>query len=377
MGTARLTRALAPEFRDSLLAALLTEAPAATIVIDADNRIAHANSAFLELHHLTTDDLGRQVRDASIDLWLQIEPVLDRIRDGYSVELDRVTLGHDCAPSRRYWEERWRPVRDDDGRVIAALGVAVDVTAFRSERDEQARLAEVRGRLIETASHELRGPLASVLGFAHRLGRLASLPPEAVEAAQAIREQAQEMAFRLDLFLGISELDAPMPATSPTGPEEFGVEDLLIREAEALRARHHRVTVDVHCAPELVVNSNPHYVRQIIANLLDNAAKYGSGWIGLSADERRGRLLIRVDDDGDGIPSEDQERIFDRGFRSPAAAAISSSGKGLGLFVAREFAERLGGRLNVRSEAGVGSTFELRIPLDLARAPRRRRPRLA
>lgn len=374
MGTSRLAGALAPEFRDPLLAALLTEAPAATVVVDEGGHIVHANQAFLELHHLSSKDMGRHLRDASIDLWIQLEPVLDRVRDGFSVELNRVTLGHDCAPSRRYWEERWRPVHDDEGRVIATLGVAVDVTAFRNERDEQARLAEVRGRLIETASHELRGPLASVLGFAHRLGRIPSLPPEAAEAAQAIREQAQEMAFRLDLFLGVSELDAPVAAASPTGPEEFAVEDLLVREAEALRARHHQVAVDVHCGPGLTVNSNPHYVRQIVANLLDNAAKYGSGWIGLSADERRGRLVIRVDDDGDGISSEEQDRIFERGFRSPTAVEMSSSGKGLGLFVAREFAHRLGGRLTVRSEAGVGSTFELRIPLDLARAPRRRRP---
>ena len=136
MGTSRLAGALAPEFRDPLLAALLSEAPAATVVVDEGGHIVHANQAFLELHHLSSKDMGRHLRDASIDLWIQLEPVLDRVRDGFSVELNRVTLGHDCAPSRRYWEERWRPVHDDEGRVIATLGVAVDVTAFRNERDE-------------------------------------------------------------------------------------------------------------------------------------------------------------------------------------------------------------------------------------------------
>ena len=121
MGTSRLAGALAPEFRDPLLAALLTEAPAATVVVDEGGHIVHANQAFLELHHLSSKDMGRHLRDASIDLWIQLEPVLDRVRDGFSVELNRVTLGHDCAPSRRYWEERWRPVHDDEGRVIATL----------------------------------------------------------------------------------------------------------------------------------------------------------------------------------------------------------------------------------------------------------------
>ncbi len=374
VGTMRATPALPPDLREPLLASLLTEGPAATAVVDADGRLVHGNPAFLELHRLSPDAVSQHLRDASLDLWIQLEPVLDRVRDGFSVEFDRTTIGHECPPSRRHWEEQWRPVRDDEGRVLGALGTAVDVTARRVEREEQARLAEVRGKLIETASHELRGPLASVLGFAHRLGRSASLTPDAAEAAQLIREQAQEMAFRLDLFLGVSELDAPMLSTSPTHPEEFAIEDILLREAEALRARRPQVTVDVHRGSGLVMNSNPHYVRQIIANLLDNAAKYGSGWVGLSADESRGRVVIRVDDDGDGISTEDQAHIFERGFRAPSAAAISSSGKGLGLFVAREFAQRLGGRLTVRSELGVGTTFELRIPIDLSRAPRRRRP---
>ena len=86
MGTSRLAGALAPEFRDPLLAALLTEAPAATVVVDEGGHIVHANQAFLDLHHLSSKDTGRHLRDASIDLWIQLGRHLSA--DGASAVVD-------------------------------------------------------------------------------------------------------------------------------------------------------------------------------------------------------------------------------------------------------------------------------------------------
>src|SRR5690606_12789286 len=113
----------------------------------------------------------------------------------------------------------------------------------------------------------------------------------------------------------------------------------------------------------LPIPTDARFVRPILANLLDNAVRYGGGTVTLTAETDEAYAVIRVQDEGPGIPPEEQRRIFDRGYRSQSGRGRSSVGRGLGLFVAREFALRLGGTLSVRSQAGRGTTFILRLPL--------------
>lgn len=367
---------LPASLRDSALAALMDNDPSRAIsLVDRDGCLLHGNETLYDAWGLHRGEgIGRHLSEIAPDLWTHLGPEFNVIRGGRTVEIERNSATSNCTATPREWSERWQAVRDHRGQVIAILGVAVDVTEHRAEREEQERIADLRGRLIETASHEFRGPLASVLGFAHRLTRDEHLPPAAAEAAQFIREQAQELGYRLDLFLGLSELDEVTGtyAAADAASEEVRIDDLLEREAEAMRARRPGVQVDVDCPAGLVLSSNPHYIRQIMANLLDNAAKYGSGWIGVTAERGARHLVIRVDDDGEGIAPTEQSEVFKRGYRAPSART-SSTGRGLGLFVAREFAERLHGALTLRSEAGLGTTFLLRIPLKAPRRPRRRR----
>ena len=377
--TTSRTEILPAPLRDSTLAALLDDPSRGIVLVDRDGCLLYGNDSLCEAQGMLPGaGIGQHLAEIAQDLWARLEPQFPLLRNGGRVvEFDYTSVRRDCPTERREWTERWRAVRDERRQIVAILGVAVDVTERRAERDEQERIADLRGRLIETASHELRGPLASVLGFAHRLTRDEHLPPAAAEAAQFIREQAQELAFRLDLFLGVSELDDPAVRRLAADPpiEEVFIDDLLEREAEEMRARRPGIEVDVHCPTGLTISSNPHYIRQILANLLDNAAKYGSGWIGVTAERGERHLVIRVEDDGDGIAPAEQSEVFERGYRA-ASVRSDSAGRGLGLFVAREFAERLHGALTLRSEAGVGTTFLLRIPLQAPKRSRRRRAQL-
>lgn len=376
--TTSRTDSLPPLLRDSTLTALLDDESRAIALVDRDGCLLFANDLFHRAQGITPRDaLGLHLSEVASNLWTHFEPHFPLLRGGRAVEIERTAVLPECPSAPREWAERWRAVRDERGHVVAILGVGADVTERRAERDEQERIADLRGRLIETASHELRGPLASVLGFAHRLTRDEQLPPAAAEAAQLIREQAQELAFRLDLFLGVSELDdvAGRQASDVPLIENVLVDDLLEREAEAMRARQPGIALDVHCPDDLTISSNPHYIRQILANLLDNAGKYGSGWIGVTAEPGERHLVIRVEDDGDGIAPAEQAEVFDRGYRG-ASTRTTYAGRGLGLFVAREFAQRLGGALTLRSDAGVGTTFLLRIPLQSPKRQRRRRERV-
>lgn len=242
--------------RDSALTTLLDDPSRAISLLDPDGSLLFANDTLYDAHGLSREgSMGQHLSKIAPDVWRQLKPEFARVRGGRAVEVKRTSASPACPSMPREWTERWQAVRDERGLVVAILGVAVDVTERRAERDEQERLADLRGRLIETASHELRGPLASVLGFAHRLTRDEHLSPAAAEAAPFIREQAQELAFRLDLFLGVSELDDPSGSHVAADPpaEEVFIDDLLEREAEAMRARRPGIEVDVHCPPGLTI----------------------------------------------------------------------------------------------------------------------------
>lgn len=366
-------RGVPPHLRVAILASVLNDASRAVVLLDAEGRFSFANELLCEAYGVPVSrHLGQPAREIAPVLWQSLGPIFERVREGAVVEFERPLGRLEEAPG--LWLERWTAIRggDDgtgDNEVVAILGTSRPIARNATNAPDPERLVERRERLIEVASHELRGPLSSVLGFARRLNSLEGLPPQAAEAIQLIREQAQEMAFRLEMFLGASEADRPPSGFDDPGFEEVDLADLLRREIEALEARRPGVSTDFDCPPSLIVQTNPHYVRQIFGNLLDNAARYGSGWVGLKAELDEDSILIRVEDDGDGISPEEQPLVFARGYRA-ASARRSTPGQGLGLFVARELAQRLQATLTVRSTVSVGTTFALRLPCTAAAAVR-------
>lgn len=367
-------RGVPPHLRVAILASVLHDASRAVVLLDAEGRFSFANELLCEAYGVPASrHVGQPAREVAPLLWQSLGPIFERVRNGAVVEFER-PLGPLQEGTPGLWLERWTAVRGgDDGaggnEVIAILGTSRPIARSSTDAPDPERLVERRERLIEVASHELRGPLSSVLGFALRLNSLEGLPPQAAEAIQLIREQAQEMAFRLEMFLGASEADRPPSGLDDPGFEEVDLADLLRREVEALRARRPGVSMDFDCPSSLLVRTNPHYVRQIVGNLLDNAARYGSGWVGLKAELDEESILVRVDDDGDGISPEEQPLVFARGYRA-ASTRKSTPGQGLGLFVARELTQRLQATLTLRSTVGVGTTFALRLPCTSAAAIR-------
>ena len=103
-------------------------------------------------------------------------------------------------------------------------------------------------------------------------------------------------------------------------------------------------------------------VQQVLVNLLDNAVKYGRPPLAVSLQARTSVVCIAVADSGPGVPKVEQERIFDKFYRSDPQLTRAPGGTGLGLYIARELTERMGGRLDVRSEPGAGATFIAQLP---------------
>ena len=211
--------------------------------------------------------------------------------------------------------------------------------------------------------HELRSPLASVVGAAETLQlRWPDLTAEQRDSIlKLIVGEATRLSSLVDDILDTSRVEA---GTFSYRFEDVDVSELVAESVEAATASQQDVTVVAVVDGELPVISGDHgRLRQVLGNLIDNAAKYSSegGEVEVRASATDGGVEVSVRDAGPGIPSEAQARIFEKFGRADTAMP----GTGLGLFIARAIAEAHGGMLDVSSNPPEGATFVLTLPASI------------
>jgi PAS domain S-box-containing protein len=254
--------------------------------------------------------------------------------------------------------ERWVSVSEvefGDGIVYALR----DVT-------EERLLERARSDFVATASHELRTPLAAVLGAVKTLRRKdVTFEPEQREALmEMIDREAERLSGIVGQLLLAGQLDA---GRLPVDLDQF--DPVEVTRSVVDSAELHLPTgveLRVLAQEELPpVAGDANQLRQVLANLLDNAIKYSpqGGDIELRLDRNGGFARIEVTDRGLGIPRDEHERIFEKFYRLDPALTRGVNGTGLGLYISKELVERMNGRISVRSEPGRGSTFVVEVPL--------------
>jgi two-component system, OmpR family, sensor histidine kinase MtrB len=230
-------------------------------------------------------------------------------------------------------------------------------------QNEQLRESEQHKRdLISMVSHEVRTPLASVLGFTALLLERDFSPEEQRRYLEIVDAQARRLAGLAGDFLDVQLLEGGA-MTLNRGPVDLGD---LAREQARLFFSHsdsHRLELDVPDEP-VVVDGDRDRLAQVVGNLYSNAIKYSpaGGVIRVELRPNGSHVVLAVEDEGMGIAPEDQERVFDKFFRS-AEASAGIGGTGLGLAVAREIVETHGGSIDVRSQPGEGSRFWIDLPV--------------
>jgi signal transduction histidine kinase len=250
------------------------------------------------------------------------------------------------------------------GRLAASA--VQNIRAYESERrtvEELRRLSALRADFVSLVSHELRSPMAAVIGAARTLEqRWRDLSAEQRSGFLAlIGDETTRLAALIGDVLDTSRIDAG------TFTYRFADVDLaaLVREAVAAAGfAQDEVPVEAEVATSLPpVRADPERLRQVIGNLIDNAVKYSpaGGPVRVSAAVNHRDLLVSVHDRGPGIAVDDQRLIFEKFGR--VSSGNSKPGTGLGLYIARSIAEAHGGTLDVSSAPGRGSTFTLRLPL--------------
>ena len=274
----------------------------------------------------------------------------------------------DALILRRDGSDRWiryssstMPERHGSGtsQVVTARDVTAELEAEQMKRD-----------FVATVSHELRTPLTPLKGLLQSLNNgLVEDSPQARREYHAIMlRQAERLERLISDLLDVSRFDAgqlPMDAI----PVELG--SLLVREiadASQLTAVH-EVRLERPERPVWVI-ADPLRLGQVVSNLLSNAFKYSPEGapviVGLTLLEDF--ALVSVQDRGEGIAVDDQERVFERFYRADKGLTQTTGGFGLGLYIARRLAEGMGGGLVLSSRPGEGSTFSVSLPL-LTAAP--------
>ncbi|MFL6038406.1 MAG: ATP-binding protein [Gaiellaceae bacterium] len=249
------------------------------------------------------------------------------------------------------------------GRLVATA--VQNIRAYEAERttaDELRRLSALRADFVSLVSHELRSPMAAVIGAARTLqGRWRELTADQREAfLRLIGDETSRLATLIDDVLDTSRIDA---GTFSFTFSEVDLAELLrdvVAAAELAQDEIELSTEVVGSLPQ--VRGDRERLRQVIQNLVDNAVKYSSagGRVRVSAVSVDGHVVIDVHDEGPGIPREDQDLIFEKFGRSSSGTA--KPGTGLGLFIARSIAEAHGGSLGVQSVPEQGSVFRLELP---------------
>jgi PAS domain S-box-containing protein len=258
----------------------------------------------------------------------------------------------------------------------AALAIE-NARLFREQRQIASELEaalRIRDEFLAIAGHELRTPLAAMLMQIESLQRAAGRTSEGQRLAERLAKAGAagaRLATLVDQLLDVSRIQAGSFSLDPRPMDLVAlVRDVASRQSDQTPTVEIRLDADVG---ELTGLWDRERLDQVLTNLLSNAVKYGQGSpVEISLRRRGGEAVLEVSDRGIGISPAAQQRIFERFER--AAASSDYGGIGLGLWIVRQIVEASGGRIEVRSQPGQGSTFIVSVPIGLEEEPARAAP---
>jgi two-component system phosphate regulon sensor histidine kinase PhoR len=325
------------------------------LVTDPAGRARLVNPAFRRLFGLpesaSPDEvlgLARQPR---------LHDLVDRALGGGCPAAERLEL---LEPARRTLTLHATELAAGEGVVI----VARDVT-------ETERLNQMRTDFVANVSHELKTPLAAIRGYAETLVDGAVDEREtALRFSGRILEQCRRLGDLLDDLLTLSRLEGTAPLRTH---ERVDLREAVEEAIELLRAPAAAKAVTLRLEPgdSPVVPGDPDGILRLVANLLDNAVKYNrpAGEVVVRLRAAAGEAVLEVADTGIGIPAAALPRLFERFYRVDKGRSREEGGTGLGLAIVKHVAQAHGGRVEVESEPGRGSTFRIVLPILPAHRP--------
>ncbi|WP_321384585.1 ATP-binding protein [uncultured Enterococcus sp.] len=237
------------------------------------------------------------------------------------------------------------------------FGVAYDLTQVH-------RLEKMQKDFVGNVSHELKTPITSLIGFTETLIDGAKDDPETLTQFLGIIQKDAYRLQRLIQEIILLSRDSKNTYDKQQVPLHSLIYEVVHSYQKTIDEKHLQIVVNGD--QELIISTVYELFYPIIKNLVENAVQYSTdeGSIIVDFVVKKNELLLSVEDNGIGIPLEDQNRIFERFYRVDKARTRYSGGTGLGLAIVQNYTELLGGTVTLESYPGVGSSFTLRIPLN-------------
>lgn len=253
----------------------------------------------------------------------------------------------------------------DIGKVVDSIHVLVDSTVEAME--EERRIEQSKDELITNVSHDIRTPLTSIIGYLGLIEerRFSSTNEAASYVHTAYKKAKQMKALVDDLF----EYTTVRQTTTPLEYITFDMGQLIEQmaidfELEA-RKKGREIKTQIPAVP-LMMNGDTEKIVRVFHNLLSNALKYGKGGtlIKIKAEKRKDKIVVSVSNNGETLPEEAIEQLFDRFYRAEASRSQDTAGTGLGLAIAQSIVELHGGEITASVENG-WTVFNVEFPVNL------------
>lgn len=295
--------------------------------------------------------------------------------DSYTIE-HRVVRGH--TAEIRWVEERCQHVRDSDGRIIASLGMVLDITD-RKRAEESLAAAKAaaeaanaaKSQFLANVSHELRTPMNAILGMID-VALPKAVDPTIRDCLQTAKESADLLLTLLNDLLDSAKIESGKLQLESA---PFSLRRMLDRTARVLAVRASEKGLAFYCrmpgtTPDLVIGDQMR-LQQVLLNLAGNAIKFtehGDVEISVNALSQADQACLEftVRDTGIGLSADDLERLFQPFTQADVSMSRRFGGTGLGLSIAESLVRLMGGTISVESELGKGSIFRFTVRLPLA-----------
>jgi two-component system, OmpR family, phosphate regulon sensor histidine kinase PhoR len=322
------------------------------LVLDEKDRVRFANQTFAEMFSTSGVLRGKALLDAVRSH--EIATIVEQTRaEGRVIDRELKLPGE---------PERWLQINsaaltDAQRRKLGTILVFHDLTRLK-------QLERTREEFVANVSHELRTPLSLIKGYTETLLDGARNNPEVAERfLKIIERNAQRLDFLIQDLLTISALESGRMKLELSPLNLHSLAEKVLGDLTT-KAENKNVTL-TNEVPEFLVEADAIRLDQVLANLVDNAIKYGRADGGVTVGGKKlqdDRLEIFVRDDGPGIPAEALDRVFERFYRVDKARSRDQGGTGLGLSIVKHIVQGHGGEVRVESELGKGSTFFFTLP---------------
>lgn len=323
---------------------LVAAFPQATIVLDSDDNVVRADPTALYFGLVR----GRNIVSD------EVLEMVDHLRETGETAPADITLrrGPVDAAGTFHITVNLAPLAED--RVLVVI----------HDRTAEIRLEQTRRDFVQNISHELKTPVGAIGLLAETVEDHADDPEVVAHFASQMKRESARLATLVQDIIQLSRLQEPDALLNPALVEiDNVVEEAVDRSSVEARAR--KIEIRTGGESGLRVMGDRSLLVTALRNLLDNAIRYSDDekTVSLGVEARGRELHIAVVDQGEGIPIEAQERVFERFYRTDAARSRQTGGTGLGLSIVKHIAADHGGEVTLWSEPGRGSTFTLVIPL--------------